>query len=47
METSVLTEVGNNGSAGPPKMSFKFFKNQEIPEFFYNQDTDGYMKEPN
>lgn len=27
-------------------MQFKFFKNQEIPEFFYNLDTDSFMKAP-
>ena len=30
--------------AGGSKLQFKFFKNQEIPEFFYNLDTDSYMK---
>ncbi len=25
-------------------MQFKFFKNQEIPEFFYNLDNDQFMK---
>lgn len=32
---------------GANKLQFKFFKNQEIPEFFYNLDTDSYMKGPN
>lgn len=27
-------------------MVFKFFKNQEIPEFFYNLETDTYSKTP-
>eukprot|EP00347_Sterkiella_histriomuscorum_P004759 403359216 len=27
------------------KLQFKFFKNQEIPEFFYNIETDSYMKQ--
>jgi hypothetical protein len=28
-------------------MTFKFFKNQEIPEFFYNMDSDAFIKAPN
>jgi hypothetical protein len=32
----------SNGQSS--KMMFKFFKNQEIPEFFYNLDNDVYMK---
>jgi hypothetical protein len=28
------------------KFQFKFFKNQEIPEFFYNLETNEYLKQP-
>lgn len=27
-----------------PRLQFKFYKNQEIPEFFYNLETDQYSK---
>lgn len=43
--TSVAHDHDNeNNSNG--KLVFKFFKNQEIPEFFYNLDSDEYMKAP-
>jgi hypothetical protein len=27
-------------------MQFKFFKQQEIPEFFYSLEEDSYVKQP-
>ena len=45
--TSVADSTNEkNGDSNNSKMTFKFFKNQEIPEFFYNIDTDSYSKTP-
>lgn len=36
-DTTVMSEIANSTLPGVMnKMQFKFFKNQEIPEFFYN-----------
>lgn len=29
-----------------PRLTFKFFKNQEIPEFFYDLKSNKYLKQP-
>ena len=34
-------------SASSNKLQFKFFKNQEIPEFFYDLESDTYLKQAN
>ena len=33
-------------SKGEDKYMFKFFKNQEVPEFYYSHDTSSFLSEP-
>jgi cobalamin biosynthesis protein CbiG len=47
--TSVADKVNDDSMSNEQqnnKMNFKFFKNQEIPEFFYNLETDIYQSAP-
>jgi len=41
-----MAENADSPKESTNKMAFKFFKNQEIPEFFYSIETDKYLKAP-
>ena len=41
-----LQSLNQQSIAAPSKLQFKFFKNQEIPEFFYDLESDAHLKRP-